>query len=47
MRVVMIGAGYVGLVTGACIADFGHEVTCVDTDRIKDSDAEIGRDPHL
>jgi UDPglucose 6-dehydrogenase len=30
MRVVMIGAGYVGLVSGACLADFGHEVTCVD-----------------
>ena len=32
MRVTMIGAGYVGLVSGACIADFGHEVTCVDKD---------------
>jgi UDPglucose 6-dehydrogenase len=28
----MIGAGYVGLVTGACLSDFGHEVTCVDSD---------------
>ena len=32
MRVAMIGAGYVGLVSGACIADFGHHVTCVDKD---------------
>ncbi len=31
MRVAMIGAGYVGLVSGTCFADFGHIVTCVDT----------------
>jgi UDPglucose 6-dehydrogenase len=32
MRVAMIGSGYVGLVSGACFADFGHIVTCVDVD---------------
>ena len=32
MRVTMIGAGYVGLVSGACLADFGHIVTCIDKD---------------
>ena len=32
MRIAMIGAGYVGLVSGACLADFGHEVACVDVD---------------
>ena len=41
MRVTMIGAGYVGLVSGACFADFGHTVICVDKDagkidRLKD-----------
>ncbi len=35
MRVAMIGAGYVGLVSGACFADFGHEVVCVDRDADK------------
>src|ERR671913_253892 len=32
MRVAMIGSGYVGLVSGACFADFGHDVCCVDKD---------------
>jgi UDPglucose 6-dehydrogenase len=32
VRVTMIGAGYVGLVSGACLADFGHHVTCIDKD---------------
>src|SRR5215213_6050036 len=35
MRVAMIGAGYVGLVSGACFADFGHDVCCVDKDPYK------------
>ena len=35
MRVAMIGTGYVGLVSGACFADFGHEVICVDKDKGK------------
>jgi UDPglucose 6-dehydrogenase len=35
MRIAMIGTGYVGLVSGACFADFGHSVTCVDKDEAK------------
>ena len=35
MRIAMIGTGYVGLVSGACFADFGHEVVCVDKDARK------------
>src|ERR1700724_359308 len=35
MRIAMIGTGYVGLVSGACFADFGHHVTCVDKDASK------------
>jgi UDPglucose 6-dehydrogenase len=35
MRVTMIGAGYVGLVSGACFADFGHQVVCIDKDAKK------------
>src|SRR5262245_43017191 len=35
MRIAMIGTGYAGLVSGACFADFGHHVTCVDKDAAK------------
>ena len=41
MHIVMIGTGYVGLVSGACFADFGHEVICVDKDQSK-IDALVG-----
>src|ERR1700719_535258 len=45
MRVAMIGTGYVGLVSGACIADFGHQVTCVDKDVSKISMLIAGNIP--
>jgi UDPglucose 6-dehydrogenase len=35
MRIAMVGTGYVGLVSGACFADFGHEVVCIDKDKKK------------
>ena len=47
MRVAMIGAGYVGLVSGACFADFGHDVCCVDKDPRKIDALEPRRDPDL
>jgi UDPglucose 6-dehydrogenase len=45
MRVAMIGTGYVGLVSGACFADFGHQVTCVDRDAEKIAALERGEMP--
>jgi UDPglucose 6-dehydrogenase len=45
MRVAMIGTGYVGLVSGACFADFGHHVTCVDKNAEKISALERGEIP--
>src|ERR687889_1719153 len=45
MRIAMIGTGYVGLVSGACFADFGHRVTCVDKDRAKIDGLNAGRMP--
>ena len=45
MRVAMIGAGYVGLVSGACFADFGHDVVCVDTDSAKIEQLRAGNMP--
>ncbi len=45
MRVTMIGTGYVGLVSGACFADFGHIVTCVDKDASKIDRLKAGEIP--
>ena len=35
MRVSIVGAGYVGLVTGACLAEQGHDVVCADLDQTR------------
>ncbi len=45
MHIAMIGTGYVGLVSGACFADFGHKVTCVDKDAGKIEGLHAGRMP--
>jgi UDPglucose 6-dehydrogenase len=45
MKIAIAGAGYVGLVTGACLADFGHEVTCIDTDTSRIAALERGEVP--
>ena len=45
MRIAMIGTGYVGLVSGTCLADFGHHVTCVDKDQAKIEGLLAGKMP--
>ncbi len=45
MRIAVIGTGYVGLVTGACFADLGHDVTCVDSDASKIELLNAGKCP--
>ena len=45
MHVVMVGSGYVGLVSGTCLAEVGHHVTCVDLDEKKISLLKDGTSP--
>ncbi|TDQ81386.1 UDP-glucose dehydrogenase [Dongia mobilis] len=45
MRVAMIGVGYVGLVSGACFSEFGHDVVCIDSDAARISALEQGEIP--
>ncbi|MBT8458345.1 MAG: nucleotide sugar dehydrogenase, partial [Boseongicola sp.] len=45
MRIAMIGSGYVGLVSGVCFSDFGHDVICVDKDQSKIDQLNAGKVP--
>jgi UDPglucose 6-dehydrogenase len=45
MRIAMVGSGYVGLVSAACLADFGHHVTCIDNNEAKISALKRGEIP--
>ena len=45
MKIAMIGTGYVGLVSGACFADFGHDVCCIDKDKAKIDGLHAGKMP--
>src|SRR6516162_10261378 len=45
MRITVIGTGYVGSVTGACLSYLGHAVTCVDTDQVKIAKWQRGEAP--
>ena len=45
MQIAMIGAGYVGLVSGACFSDFGHHVMCIDSDEEKIAALRSGKIP--
>ena len=45
MKITVVGAGYVGLVTGACFADWGQHVTCVDIDEVKIEQLNAGKIP--
>src|SRR6266446_4079182 len=51
MRISIIGCGYVGLVTGGCLAEIGHDVMCTDNDPARIATLEAGRapiyEPHL
>jgi len=45
MKISVVGTGYVGLVTGVCLSEIGHDVTCIDTDINKINKMRQGNRP--
>ncbi len=45
MKIAVVGSGYVGLVTGVCLAELGHEMTCIDIDKAKIASLKKGEIP--
>ena len=43
MDIAIVGTGYVGLVTGVCLAEMGHHVTCIDIDEAKINSLQAGK----
>ena len=47
MQILIVGTGYVGLVTAACLSEMGHHVICLDIDAKKIADLKGGNPPYL
>ena len=45
MKLAIVGTGYVGLVTGACFAEFGYETICIDKDETRINSLKLGKCP--
>ena len=47
MNITIFGTGYVGLVSGACLAEVGHNVVCMDVDHVKIEKLKVGIQPNM